>query len=58
MKFQNLRKGIGSLVEIYPSKIKLNLPKRKTAEQRMQDSWNKTGKSLSKVIGNYESDRK
>ena len=58
IEIQNIAEGIGSLIEIFPSKTELKLPKRKTPTQRMEATWIKTGNSLKQAMSDYELSRR
>lgn len=52
--FENLMKGIGSVMDIMPYTDYKSLVPKMTARERMQRHWERTGRHLQRAINRFD----
>jgi hypothetical protein len=52
-QFQNILKGIGSVMDIAPSTDYTRFVPKKTATERMQEHWQRTGWHIQQAIDHF-----
>lgn len=58
-KMKYILDGIGSIVDIYPDPNKyINLVPRRSADQRIRQAWESTGKQIKDAAGQFSDEQK